>query len=107
VSIKERISKVLWNSNIQDAPKKRRVHNFFIYQWILIIYTPDEMVVYRLYKDLINSHIALSASRLNCQNIFFQIGTHTFFNNSDRDFYSENNNVSQIATYIPKIQKKK
>jgi hypothetical protein len=55
------------------------------------------------------SHIALSASRINCQkNFFFQTGTHTF-SNSDRDFYSENNNVSQVYTYsyIPKIQKKK
>jgi hypothetical protein len=30
-----------------------------------------------------------------------------FFSNSDRDFYSENNNVSQVYTYIPKIHKKK
>jgi hypothetical protein len=44
------------------------------------------MVVNRLHKDLINSHIALSASRLNCQNIIFEIGTHTYFSNSDR-FY--------------------
>jgi hypothetical protein len=29
-----------------------------------------------------------------------------FFSNSDRDFYSENNNVSQAYTYILKIQKK-
>jgi hypothetical protein len=27
--------------------------------------------------------------------------------NSDRNFYSENNNVSQVYTYITKIQKKK
>jgi hypothetical protein len=42
------------------------------------------------------------------KNFFFQTGTHTF-SNSDRDFYSENNNVSQVYTYsyIPKIQKKK
>jgi hypothetical protein len=26
--------------------------------------------------------------------------THTFFSNSDRDFYSENNNVSQVYTYL-------
>jgi hypothetical protein len=30
-----------------------------------------------------------------------------FFSNSDRDFYSENNSVSQVYTYIPKIHKKK
>jgi hypothetical protein len=42
---------------------------------------------------------------VNCQNIFFQMRTHTLFNNSDRDFYSENNNVSQVYTYITKIQK--
>jgi hypothetical protein len=30
-----------------------------------------------------------------------------FFCNSDRDFYSENNSVSEVYTYIPKIQKKK
>jgi hypothetical protein len=41
------------------------------------------------------------------KNIFF-MGTHFFFSNSNRDFYSQNNNVSQeVYTYIPKIQKKK
>jgi hypothetical protein len=31
------------------------------------------------------------------------MGTHTFFfRNSDRDFYSESNNVSQVYTYIKK-----
>jgi hypothetical protein len=39
-------------------------------------------------------------------NSYFQIGTHTFFSNSDRDFYSESNNVSQIYIYIPKYKKK-
>jgi hypothetical protein len=29
-----------------------------------------------------------------------------FFLNSNRNVYSENNNVSQVHTYIPKIQKK-
>jgi hypothetical protein len=33
------------------------------------------------------------------------MGTRTFFSNSDSDFYSENNNVSQVYTYIPKIKK--
>jgi hypothetical protein len=33
--------------------------------------------------------------------------THNFFNNTDRDFYCEKNQVSQVYTYIPKIQKKK
>jgi hypothetical protein len=28
----------------------------------------------------------------------FQMGLHIFFSNSDRDFYSENNNVSQVYT---------
>jgi hypothetical protein len=55
------------------------------------------MVVNRLQNGLINSRIAPRASRLNCQNIFFQMGLHTFFfGNSDRDFNSENNNVSQV-----------
>jgi hypothetical protein len=47
------------------------------------------MVVNRLHKDLINSGIALRALRLNCQKKKFQMGTHTFFCNCDRDFYSE------------------
>jgi hypothetical protein len=64
------------------------------------------MVMNRLQKGLINSHIAPRASMVNCQNIFFQMRIHTFFSNSDRDFYSENNNVSQVYTYITKIQKK-
>jgi hypothetical protein len=54
------------------------------------------MVVNRLQNGLINLRIAPRASRLNCQNIFFQIGLHTFFSNSDRDFNSENNNESQV-----------
>jgi hypothetical protein len=55
------------------------------------------MVVNRLQNGLINSSIALWASRVNCQNIFFQMGLHNFyFSNSDRDFNSENNNVSQV-----------
>jgi hypothetical protein len=29
---------------------------------------------------------------------FFQMGLHIFFSNFDRDFYSENNNVSQVYT---------
>jgi hypothetical protein len=37
------------------------------------------MVVNRLQNDLINSSIAPWASRLNCQNIFFQMGLHIFF----------------------------
>jgi hypothetical protein len=31
---------------------------------------------------------------------------HNFFNTSDRDFYSKKNSVSQVYTYLPKIQKK-
>jgi hypothetical protein len=54
------------------------------------------MVVDRLQNGLINSRIAPRTSRLECQNIFFQMGLHTFFSHSDRDFNSENNNVSQV-----------
>jgi hypothetical protein len=54
------------------------------------------MVVNRLQNGLINSSIAPWTSKVNCQNIFFQI--HIFFSNYDRDFYSDNNNVSQIYT---------
>jgi hypothetical protein len=60
-----------------------------------------------LQKALINSHIGPRASGLNCQNIFFQMRTHNFVNTSDRDFYSKKNGVSQVYTYLPKIQKKK
>jgi hypothetical protein len=56
------------------------------------------MVVNRLQNSLINSSIAPWASRVNCQNIFFQMELHIFFYNSDRDFNSENNNVSQVYT---------
>jgi hypothetical protein len=31
---------------------------------------------------------------------------HTFFSNSDRDFYFENKNVSQVYTYIKKYKEK-
>jgi hypothetical protein len=51
------------------------------------------MVVNKVQNGVLNSRKAQSASRLNCENIFFQIPTHTFFSNSDRDFYSENTNV--------------
>jgi hypothetical protein len=54
------------------------------------------MVVNRLQNGLINLSIAPWASRVNCQKKKFQIGLHIFFSNSDRDFYSENNNVSQV-----------
>jgi hypothetical protein len=56
------------------------------------------MVVNRLQNGLINSCIAPRASRLKCQNIFFSNGITyiLFFSNSDRDFNSENNNVSQV-----------
>jgi hypothetical protein len=65
------------------------------------------MVINRLQKGLINSCIDSRSSMVNCQTIFFQMLTHTFFCNSDRDFYSENNNVSQIYTYITKVGTKK
>jgi hypothetical protein len=51
------------------------------------------MVVNRLQNGLINSRIAPTASRLNCQNICFQMGLHIFFSHFDRDFNSENNNA--------------
>jgi hypothetical protein len=63
------------------------------------------MALNRLQKALINSHTGPRATGLNCQNIFFQMRTHNFFNTSDRDFYSEKNSVSQVYTYLPKIQK--
>jgi hypothetical protein len=61
------------------------------------------MVVNRLQNGLINLSIAPWVSRVNCQNIFFfqmglHSGLHIFFSNSDRDFYSENNSVSQVYT---------
>jgi hypothetical protein len=37
------------------------------------------MVVNRLQNGLINSRLAPRASRLNCQNSFFQMGLHTVF----------------------------
>jgi hypothetical protein len=64
------------------------------------------MVVNRLLETLINSHIAPKASRLDCQKKNFSNANTFFLDNSDRGFYCEKNNVSQIYTYIPKIQKK-
>jgi hypothetical protein len=65
------------------------------------------MVVNRLQNGLINSCVAPRASMVNCQNIFFSnANTYFFFSNSDRDFYSENNNISQLYSYITKIQKR-
>jgi hypothetical protein len=55
-------------------------------------YTQNLMVMNRLQ----NSRRAPRVSKLNCQNIFFQMRT-LFFSNSDRDFYFENNNVSYRA----------
>jgi hypothetical protein len=54
------------------------------------------MVVNRLQNGLINSIY----SRVNRQNIFFSnvITFFFFFGNFDRDFYFENNNVSQVYT---------
>jgi hypothetical protein len=59
--------------------KKRRVHSSLIYRRILIVYTPNQMVVSRLQNGLINSRIAPRASRLNCQNIFFSNRITYFF----------------------------
>jgi hypothetical protein len=55
------------------------------------------MVVGGLQDGLINSRMAPGASGLDCQDIFFQMGLHTFFfSGSDRDFNFENDNVSQV-----------
>jgi hypothetical protein len=51
------------------------------------------MVVNKLQNGVLSSRKTQSASRLNCQNIFFKYGYILFFTNSDRDFNSENNNV--------------
>jgi hypothetical protein len=51
------------------------------------------MVVNRLQNGLLNSRKAPRASTLNCKKKKFQMRTHTFFSSSDRDFYSENNDV--------------
>jgi hypothetical protein len=55
------------------------------------------MVVNRLQKGLINLRIAPRVSRPNCQNI----------TNSNRDFYYEKNNVSQVQLTYQKFKKKK
>jgi hypothetical protein len=55
------------------------------------------MVVNRLQDGSLNSHIALRVSRLNCQKKkVFKWEHILFFRNTDRDFYSEINNVSQV-----------
>jgi hypothetical protein len=64
------------------------------------------MVMNRLQKDLINACIALRASSLNSKKKINKWEHIFFFSNYNRDFYSENSNVSQVYTYIPKIQKK-
>jgi hypothetical protein len=56
------------------------------------------MVVNRLQNGLINSSIAPYGFQGNTVKKMFQMGLHIFFSNSDRDFYSENNNVSQVYT---------
>jgi hypothetical protein len=60
------------------------------------------MIMNRLQNGLLNSGTAPRASRLHCQNIFFQMGTHIFCTNSDRDFHPENNNASQVQPHIEK-----
>jgi hypothetical protein len=54
------------------------------------------MVVNKLQNGLLNSRKTPSTSRLNCQFFFFKCEYKLFLNNSDRDFYSEDNNVSQV-----------
>jgi hypothetical protein len=58
------------------------------------------------YTKLLNSREAPRVTRLNCQKKNFKC-EHilTFFSNSD--FYCEKNNLSEVYTYIPKIQKKR
>jgi hypothetical protein len=51
------------------------------------------MVVNKLQNGVLNSRKTQSASRLNCQNIFFKYGHIFFFLVILIDFYSENNNV--------------
>jgi hypothetical protein len=57
------------------------------------------MVINRPQNGPINSSIAPRAPRVNCQNTFLFKWDHTpFLSNSDRDPYSENNNVSPVYT---------
>jgi hypothetical protein len=78
--------------NMQVSPKKdESVAPLFI-GGFLIIYTTNEMVVNRLQNGLLNSRRAPRVSRLICKNIFSNANT-LLSSNSDRDFYSENNNV--------------
>jgi hypothetical protein len=70
--------------------KRRRVHNSVIYRKISTICTPNLMAVNRLQNGLINSSIAPWASRVNCQNIFFQMG---------------NNKTTMYHNYTLKYQK--
>jgi hypothetical protein len=81
------------------SPGKRRVHESLICWRILIVYTPGWVVVGRLQEDLIHPRTA--------PKFFFGVNIYFFFCSSDRDFYSGGDGVSQVYTYIPKIQKKK
>jgi hypothetical protein len=67
------------NTSVQyTGCAQKKDHFSLIYRWISIIYTPNEMVVNSLQKAL-NSHIALRALRIRCQNILFQMRKHIFF----------------------------
>jgi hypothetical protein len=55
------------------------------------------MVVNKLQNGVLNSRKTQSASRLNCQNIFFKYGLILFFSNSDRDFYSMPNIIARFT----------
>jgi hypothetical protein len=58
-----------------------------------------------LQNGLIKTRIAATASRLNCQNIFFfKLEDILFLSNSDRDLYCENSNVSQVSQKYKKIK---
>jgi hypothetical protein len=64
------------NINIQE---RRRGHTSLIYRRILTISTPNLMAMNRLQNGLPNSRTAPRDSRLNRQNIFFQMRIHFFY----------------------------
>jgi hypothetical protein len=74
---------------IYRCPQKRRRDGRF---WLSVRRVEWLLIGYKLAPSM-----APWASGVDCQNIFFQMGLH-IFSNSDKDFYSENNNVSQVYT---------
>jgi hypothetical protein len=63
---------------LQCPQKKRRVHSSLIYRRILIIYTPNSMVVNRLQNGLIKSSIAPMGFKGKLSKYFFSNGI-TYF----------------------------